>query len=86
MSWKILKPTLVVQTLTILWVLAAIDQPLPPVVLIGHYRCALQIIKTSKSVSGQHCRILIKDGSARLQDLGSLNGTFVNDERVHNNG
>src|SRR4051794_27135630 len=30
------------------------------------------------SVSTNHCQIIIDNGSARLKDLGSTNGTFVN--------
>lgn len=43
----------------------------------------LQPIHSSKSISGLHCRILISGVSAKLLDEGSLNGTFVNDVRVH---
>src|SRR5690606_10741535 len=35
-----------------------------------------------KIVSQEHCIILLRDGEFVLQDLGSLNGTFVNGERV----
>lgn len=33
-------------------------------------------------VSRRHCLIFESKGSVRLQDLGSLNGTFLGDERV----
>ena len=34
------------------------------------------------SVSRQHAKIVTQDGRARLYDLGSTNGTFVNDLRI----
>lgn len=35
-------------------------------------------------VSKEHCHIDVVDGRYMLKDLGSLNGTFINGERVHN--
>jgi DNA-binding winged helix-turn-helix (wHTH) protein len=35
------------------------------------------------SVSRHHARIIIDSSSARLEDLGSKNGTFVRDQRVN---
>jgi diguanylate cyclase (GGDEF)-like protein len=34
------------------------------------------------SVSRQHVRLTVKDGRCSLEDLGSTNGTFVNDETI----
>jgi len=34
------------------------------------------------SVSRHHARVVVADGAARLEDLGSRNGTLVNGERV----
>jgi hypothetical protein len=34
------------------------------------------------TVSGQHCRIIPENGKHVLYDLGSTNGTFVNDKKV----
>jgi DNA-binding winged helix-turn-helix (wHTH) protein len=34
------------------------------------------------SVSRRHARILVSDGGATLEDLGSKNGTFLNEKRV----
>ena len=36
----------------------------------------------SPTVSRRHARILIADGQATLEDLGSKNGTFVRDKRL----
>lgn len=33
-------------------------------------------------VSRKHCEIVIEDGSITIRDLGSSNGTYVNQERV----
>ena len=33
-------------------------------------------------VSRQHCEIFEKDGELKVRDLGSLNGTFVNNQRI----
>lgn len=35
------------------------------------------------TVSGQHAELQILDGNCLLRDLGSSNGTFVNEERIH---
>jgi pSer/pThr/pTyr-binding forkhead associated (FHA) protein len=34
-------------------------------------------------VSRQHCQLTAKDGKITVKDLGSSNGTFVNDKRVN---
>lgn len=34
------------------------------------------------SVSRHHARVVVADGAARLEDLGSKNGTLVNGERI----
>ena len=36
----------------------------------------------SPTVSRRHARILIEDGAAILEDLGSKNGTFLREERI----
>jgi len=36
------------------------------------------------SVSGSHCQIVVNDGLATIQDLGSTNGTFINGARIQN--
>ncbi len=52
----------------------------PRVVLGRKNNCDLRI--PLPSVSRQHCEILLEDDQARLNDLGSSNGTQVNGERV----
>src|SRR2546426_5048103 len=34
------------------------------------------------SVSGYHCRVLVENGSVTITDLGSTNGTFVDQSPV----
>lgn len=41
-----------------------------------------EIVITSKRVSRQHARVQRQGSEVILQDLGSTNGTFLNDERV----
>jgi pSer/pThr/pTyr-binding forkhead associated (FHA) protein len=36
----------------------------------------------SADVSRRHCRLLLQDGLVTLEDLGSVNGTFLNGRRV----
>lgn len=51
-------------------------------VVVGRSRtCGLRI--PDPSVSRRHFRLLVGDGTLTLQDLGSSNGTFVNDQPVH---
>jgi two-component system, cell cycle response regulator len=50
-------------------------------VIIGRSDSAnLQV--DQESVSRQHCKILTLAGRSSLSDLGSTNGTFVNDDRI----
>ncbi len=41
-----------------------------------------QIRIPAPDVSRNHCEIVIEDGSIEIRDLGSSNGTFVNQERI----
>jgi adenylate cyclase len=45
-----------------------------------HPNNSIQLL--DKIVSKEHCIILLQDGQWILRDLGSLNGTYVNSERV----
>jgi pSer/pThr/pTyr-binding forkhead associated (FHA) protein len=40
------------------------------------------LVLQSGTVSGKHARLSLKDSVALLEDLGSTNGTFVNDQRI----
>lgn len=52
-----------------------------PVMVIGRTKgCALKI--PSASVSRHHCRLTVAKGIVQVRDLGSANGTFVNDRQV----
>jgi pSer/pThr/pTyr-binding forkhead associated (FHA) protein len=41
-----------------------------------------QVRPTSSLVSRRHCLILVEGDSATIEDLGSTNGTFVNNEKL----
>lgn len=49
--------------------------------IIGRQASA-QIRVPLSTVSRQHCEVLVRDNTIRVRDLGSSNGTFVNDDRV----
>ena len=52
-----------------------------PTVLVGRQEpCEVQA--ASDQVSRQHCKVRYERGRYLLEDLGSRNGTFVNDRRV----
>lgn len=41
-----------------------------------------QIRVRSAGMSRKHCEVTIEDGSVTVRDLGSSNGTFVNQEKI----
>jgi pSer/pThr/pTyr-binding forkhead associated (FHA) protein len=47
---------------------------------IGREGC--DIVLLDPEVSRRHAVISLTDGSASIEDLGSMNGTFVNDARI----
>ena len=51
-----------------------------PKVVIGRADC--DIVLKDPELSRQHALIAVNGTNARLEDLGSTNGTFVDDERV----
>lgn len=76
-----------------LWRRQSLERSAPPIILaldwlggqgellIGrHPEC--DIVLTHATVSRQHARLRFRDGSWILQDLGSTNGTTVNDAPV----
>jgi hypothetical protein len=50
--------------------------------LIGRLSAA-DIRLAAPDVSRRHCLLIFADGHWKVLDLGSLNGVFVNDERMH---
>jgi two-component system response regulator AtoC len=56
---------------------------LPPsgIILIGRSTDA-DLPLTDETASRAHAKVITSDGSARVHDLGSHNGTFVNGERI----
>lgn len=54
---------------------------LPSGMTIGrHEECSLRI--PLSEVSRKHAQIIAEEGSVRVKDLGSTNGTFVNNKRI----
>ncbi len=53
-----------------------------PTFLIGRGE-ECQLRPQSNLVSRKHCVITIEEGSAAIEDLGSTNHTYVNDEEIH---
>ncbi len=49
---------------------------------IGRDSNTSNIVVSGPTVSRQHCRLLISSGRVILEDLGSSNGTFVNQVRI----
>ncbi len=68
--------------------LVVIDGPLKgkvfpvikPRVLLG--RCEGDIVLEDSEISRKHCALEVHGTTAVLADLGSTNGTFVDDERI----
>jgi len=48
---------------------------------VGRLR-GLSLSLTAESVSKEHAELFVQDGTLRVRDLGSKNGTFVNCERI----
>lgn len=53
----------------------------PEVTLGRAHGCTIRI--PSAEVSRLHCRLRLEDGLVTVEDLESVNGTFVNDARIH---
>jgi hypothetical protein len=50
--------------------------------ILGRDPTACQLVIDDRHVSARHCRIFYGDDSWAIEDLGSTNGTYVNDEKV----
>lgn len=55
-----------------------------PLVIGRSPKCDIQV--DQESVSRDHCRIRFEDGGFIVRDLGSTNGTYVNDDLVQQDG
>jgi hypothetical protein len=66
------------------WLLGALSEIAlrPGENVLGRDEGAGVIVLNSSTVSRRHARIVIGDDSATVADLGSKNGTYVNDRRV----
>lgn len=42
-----------------------------------------EIVLADPRVSRAHCKVELKDGELLVEDLGSTNGTFIDDEKIH---
>jgi len=42
-----------------------------------------QVVVRDSTVSGRHCAVYFRDGRWWVEDLGSTNGTWLNDREVH---
>ena len=52
-----------------------------PLTVLGRgHKCDLRI--PLQKVSREHCQIELRHGRAYLEDLGSMNGTFVNSQKI----
>ncbi len=58
------------------------DVPLGSGQFVIGRQASAQIRVPLSTVSRQHCEVLIRENTIRVRDLGSSNGTFVNDDRV----
>ncbi|OWK38727.1 FHA domain-containing protein [Fimbriiglobus ruber] len=58
----------------------AIDVPGAQFVIGRDEGCHLR--PASPLISNKHCVVFVRDGKAFAKDMGSTNGTFVNDERI----
>jgi len=57
-----------------------LELPRPDVVVGRHSEADVRL--THPDVSRRHCRLAFVDGRWRVQDLNSLNGVYLNNERI----
>lgn len=51
-------------------------------IIIGRKPVCDIVLENDKSVSGKHCRLFINEGLVYVEDMGSTNGTSVNDTKI----
>lgn len=56
--------------------------PMSGVVVIGREQSCQVVINYAKTVSRRHCQIRLENGQLKLMDLGSRNGTMVNNKKI----
>jgi pSer/pThr/pTyr-binding forkhead associated (FHA) protein len=52
--------------------------------ILGRAGGTSEFFKESKTVSRRHARVVYKDGTWAVEDMGSTNGTYLNGRRVEN--
>ena len=73
------------ETLAILRTSGVVYELEDPVTTVGRSPDCDIVLRGSRSISSRHARIVVDNAArrqAKLEDLGSLNGCFVNDTRV----
>jgi len=55
-----------------------------PLIIGRSPQCEIQI--EQESISRNHCRVRFHEGEFRVRDLGSTNGTYINDDLVEDEG
>ncbi|MDR1509772.1 MAG: FHA domain-containing protein [Synergistaceae bacterium] len=53
--------------------------------ILGRAGAMSEFFKESKTVSRSHARVIYKDGTWGVEDMGSTNGTWLNGRRIENN-
>ena len=57
-----------------------LDIKLPQFLIGRDPQCNLR--PASPLISKRHCALIVRDGKAFIRDFGSMNGTYLNDQRV----
>lgn len=55
-----------------------------PIVLVGRHPDCDAVILNSRKISRKHCAIALVNNNFVVRDLGSMNGVWVNGDRVEN--